>query len=130
MSVRGYGRDLAADWADIRQVFRFVHDRAADYQLKKRLKYGSDIWAAVARGTRKERQRQEVLERAEQRAYDRIFRWLDAHSPWDWHSGTSAHWICTELTAREALSTEAPIIPARAAGYGSPRVEHSPEPRP
>lgn len=121
-------RDLAADWADIQQVFRFAHDEREDYLYKLKARYGTGV-ASTVYATRAEQRRLDVLNGREERAYGRIFRWLDAHSPWDWHSGTSAHWICTELAAGEALSVEAPIIPARAAGYGSPRVEHRPERR-
>lgn len=119
---------LAAEWADIRQLYTFHEGREADYTIKLRMRYGTHV-SAIVYASRKEQHRLEMLQNAEKRAYERCFRWLDKHSPWDWHSGTSAHWICSRLTAAMALSVEAPVVPGEAAGYGSPRVPHSPERR-
>lgn len=119
---------LTAEWSDLKQVYLFAHEQAEAYHYRLKARYGTDL-AHVVYATRKERKRVEMLERREQRAYDRIFRWLDKHSLWDWHSGTGAHWICTKLTADKALSDEAPVLPAESAGYGSARVDRRAERR-
>lgn len=89
-----------------------------------------DQYQGSAYAPAKAQHRRDVLERAERRAWDRIFRWLERYSPWDWRAGVSAFWICTSLTAEQALATEtAPVIPAEAAAYGFPHATRQPERR-
>lgn len=115
-----------AEWTALQDKYKAAHDVVRALEIRLAVRYGSTV-AALAYAAPKTRHRMEVLRRAEQRAYARIFRWLSRYSPWDWGSGTSAHWICSSLTADQAMSEAAPILPAESASYGAPQAPHSPE---
>lgn len=116
------------EWAALQTAYRAANEALSNHRLRLRVRFGSHA-AALAYAGAHARHRYEVLERAERRAYARIYRWLDRHSPWDWHSGTSAHWTCTTLTVEQALADSAPTLPADSAAWGMPHRERTPEPR-
>jgi hypothetical protein len=117
---------LHTEWSTLQANYRIADKILSDYRVHLRVRYGTDVTGRVY-SSRREQHKLDVLERAQARIYARIFVWLDKHSPWDWHAGTSAHWICSSLTADQALSDTPPVLPAESAGYGSPRVPHCPD---
>lgn len=98
--------------AKLQAKYRKAHERLLSYQYELQRQYG-ETWRAPAGKQR----RYEALREVEQSASGAIFDWLREYSPREWSCGVPSHWICTELTEADALTSgELSVIPPVAYG--------------
>jgi hypothetical protein len=112
---------LRSEWFKLQTAYLVACDARENYASTLRAKYGDAYWRSDV-----ESKKLFLLDKAIERIYNRIFRWLDKNSPWDWSHGISANYICTNLTFYEATSETAPLMPVESVGYGSPQVPFRP----
>jgi hypothetical protein len=110
-------KSLESEWDALQEAYRTANHATWEYRESLRSKYRDEAYCS-----RGERKRLDALKAREDKACDRIFTWLDRHSPWDWHGQVSAHWTCSKLAAAQALSVSHPILPEEAKGYGTRRI--------
>lgn len=71
---------------------------------------------SYATGT--ERRFLDSLKKKQDKAFDRLYEWLDKFSPRDWESGISSAWIRDHLTYEDAVTTgEMANVPRPSYGY-------------
>ena len=106
-----------AEWVKLQAQYRAVYDAFRSQRVSLEAKYGHDWFAYCGR---LESARINRLQDRLSKATDRILDWLDEHSPRNWHVGTACHWICTELTYDDAV-TSGPLSAVPQLAYGMTR---------
>lgn len=97
--------------------WRAAQEKAHSLRFDLRYHYGEHYYVYAPKGKRDKADR---ASRAEEKAADAIFAWLDANSPRDWRRGVPSAWVCGELTYADAMTTDQlSVVPPVAYGCTS-----------
>lgn len=88
-----------AKWEDLQRKAQEARDADTAERIRLQVKYSAVHYASTA-----ERKRLEVLQRAAQRAGNRLYAYLAAISPRDWSTGVPVSWIIGRLTFDDATT--------------------------
>ena len=102
-------------WRQLQTAAQMTAEKRRTARAHLDARYGphGDVYARAS-----ERHALAVLDRAERRAWDRLYAYLSAISPRDWASTVPTTWIRDRLTFADATTRDAlSVVPDPAYGY-------------
>ena len=97
----------------LQEQVRALDATRTELEIDLRVKY-----SAVCYASKTERKRLDALRARIDKTADRLFAMLDEISPRGWRSGAPWHWIITQLTYDDAVSSgQLAVVPPPAYGY-------------